>query len=284
MAASLRRTFIKTTLVIAAIAGFAPQLALAEGGTLADIKARGMLTVGTEAAYEPYEFVEDSKVVGYGHDILEYMVRKLGVRLNQLNLPFQGLLPGLLTHKFDLVATSVGITEERAKRFAFTRPIGVVHSLIVVSSSNQSIAKPEDIAGKIVGTQMGSSAQPMVNDYEQVLKAKKGKGYANVKLLQSYPDVETALENGTLDVGVVPSNVLAVAMRKQPGKFKVIGEIGQPKLLAWVVNPNDKEILTFVNSTLDEMRANGKLAELQKKWFGEAMDLPASGYLPQGAL
>src|SRR3984885_15344346 len=100
----------------------APSFAYAEGGSLADIRKRGQLTVGTEAAYEPFEFVENGKVVGYGHDILEYMAGKLGVPLNQVNLPFQGLLPGLMAHKFDFVATSVGINPDRAKRFALSPP------------------------------------------------------------------------------------------------------------------------------------------------------------------
>lgn len=278
-----RRSFMKSAVAMA-LAACACQFAFAEGGTLADIRARGQLTVGTEAAYEPYEFVENGVIVGYGRDILTYMTKKLGVKLHQLNLPFQGLLPGLLAHRFDFVATSVGITPERAKRFAFTEPIGVVHSLFVVKSSNHAINKIEDLAGKTIGTQMGSMAQPIATEYEQELKKKTGKGYADLKLLQSYPDVETALGNGTLDVGVIPSNVLAVQMRKQPGEFRVIGEAGQPKLLAWVVNPGDKEIRKFINDTLNEMRANGTLAELQKKWFGHTLDLPTSGYLPAGAL
>ena len=49
----------------------------------ADIKKRGKLTVGTEAAYEPFEFVENGQVVGYGHDVLQLMAAKLGVRLNR---------------------------------------------------------------------------------------------------------------------------------------------------------------------------------------------------------
>nr|WP_230413300.1 transporter substrate-binding domain-containing protein [Paraburkholderia antibiotica] len=261
-----------------------PALALAEGGTLADIKARGQLTVGTEAAYEPYEFVQNGAVVGYGHDILEYMANKLGVKLVQLNLPFQGLLPGLLSHKFDFVATSVGITDERAKRFAFTEPVGEVRSMFVVNARNAAIVKPEDAVGKTVGTQMGSLAQPALQEYDRQLKAKYGKGFAEIKLLQAYPDVSVALSNGTLDVGVVPSNVLSVQVRREPGAFKTIGELGERKLLAWVVNPQDPDIRAFINRTLDEMRANGKLAELQKKWFGEPLNLPTSDYLPKGAL
>src|SRR3546814_3625962 len=111
----------------------------AAGGSIADIKARGELTVGTEAAYEPYEFIKNGQIVGYGKDILNYMTQKLGVKLNQLNLPFQGLLPGVLAHKFYFVATSVGITAQRATRVACTKPIGEVRSLLVVHKANSTI-------------------------------------------------------------------------------------------------------------------------------------------------
>ena len=279
---SLRRLAIKYCLAIAALT--TTSLAMAEGGSIADIKKRGELTVGTEAAYEPYEFMEDGKVVGYGRDILEIMARKLGVKLVQQNLPFQGLLPGLMSKRFDFVATSVGITEERAKRFAFTEPIGIVRSIFVVNAKNTAISKPTDATGKKVGTQMGSMAQPMVQTFEKELQAKQGTGFAELKLFQSYPDVGVALSNGTLDIGVLPSNVLSVQMKRQPGVFRAIGEVGEPRLLAWVVNPKDPEIRAFINQTLDELRASGKLAELQKKWFGEPLDLPTKNYLPNGAL
>lgn len=280
---SSRRRALQGAIAFAVMA-CVPAMGWAEGGSLADIKKRGQLTVGTEAAYEPYEFVEDGKVVGYGRDILEHMAGKLGVKLVQLNLPFQGLLPGLLSRKFDFVATSVGITEERAKRFAFSAPVGIVHSMLAVKASNAAIAKPEDAVGKTVGTQMGSMAQPMIQDFERELKAKQGKGFAELKLFQGYPDVSVALSNGTLDIGVVPSNVLSVQMRRQPGVFRTIGEVGQPRLLAWVAHPQDPEIRAFINQTLAELRESGKLAELQKKWFGAPLDLPTTGYLPAGAL
>lgn len=280
---SIRRNSLKT-LAVTTVLACVSTAALAEGGSLAEIKARGQLTVGTEAAYEPYEFVENGVVVGYGRDVLDYMATKLGVKLVQLNLPFQGLLPGLMSRRFDFVATSVGITEERAKRFAFSRPIGIVRSMLVVSNTSKGVNRPEDLAGKIVGTQMGSQAQPVAQEFDRQLKEKHGKGYAELKLLQAYPDVSVALSNGTLDVGVLPSNVLGVQMRRQPNAFRSVGEIGSPRLLAWVANPKDEEIRSFINTTLEEMRANGKLGELQKKWFGETLTLPTSDYLPKGAL
>jgi len=281
-----RRSFVKATLASSAALALpvVPTLAFAEGGTLADIKKRGKLTVGTEAAYEPFEYVENGQVVGYGHDVLELMAAKLGVKLEQMNLPFQGLLPGLMSHKFDFVATSVGITPERAKRFAFSQPVGVVRSVLMVRVDETAIKSGMDIAGKTIGTQMGSSSQPVADEFEKELKDKTGKGYAGTRLFQAYPDVSNALANKTIDVALMPSNIAAVQMRKQPNAFRIAGTIGQPKLLAWVANPNDLEIRKFINDSLDEFRANGKLAALQKKWFGGPMDTPRENYLPQGAI
>ena len=223
-------------------------------------------------------------MVGYGHDILEYMAGKLGVTLNQVNLPFQGLLPGLMTHKFDFVATSVGINPERAKRFAFSQPVGVVDTVLVVRSNESAIKTPDDIAGRIVGTQMGSSSQPIAQAFDVQLKTAKGNGYSDIKLFQAYPDVMVALTNKTVDVAILPSIVAAVLMKKEPGEYKTVGKIGDPKMLAWVANPDDKEIRAFINTSLDELSKNGQLSTLQKKWFGYTMNLPTSGYLPTGSV
>ncbi len=278
-----RRNFLR--LALGTGAAFAlPTTAFAEGGSLADIKKRGKLVVGTEAAYEPFEFVENGQVVGFGRDILVLMADKLGVELEQMNLPFQGLLPGLLSHKFDFVATSVSITPERAKRFAFSQPVGVVRPVLMARVDDTSITRDLDLAGKVLGTQMGSSSQPAAEQFEKTLKEQRGKGYADTKLFQAYPDVAIALSNKTVDVAFIPSNVAAIQMRKQPGAFKIVGEVGQPRLLAWVANPQDLEIRKFINDTLDELRASGKLTALEKKWFGAPMDIPRANYLPEGAI
>src|SRR5262245_6635693 len=72
-------------------------------GLLDEIKSRGKVVVATEAAFEPFEYVVDGKIVGYNMDILAFVVQGLGVQMEQLNLPFQGILPGLLAKKFDFV-------------------------------------------------------------------------------------------------------------------------------------------------------------------------------------
>ena len=93
--------------------------------TFDKIKKTGQVTVGTEAAFPPFEFVQDGKIVGYGKDMLDIIIADLGVELNQLDLPWQGILPGVLAGKFDFVATSVTIKPDRAKQFAFT--LSLIH-------------------------------------------------------------------------------------------------------------------------------------------------------------
>ena len=113
-------TFLKVILIMAIT--FVTFGANAET-TLEKIKRTGKVTVGTEAAFPPFEFVEDGKIVGYGKDILDYIIADLGVELVQLDLPWQGILPGVLAGKFDFVATTVSVRPKRAKTYAFTVPI-----------------------------------------------------------------------------------------------------------------------------------------------------------------
>ena len=114
--------------------------------TFEKIKRTGKVTVGTEAAFPPFEFVEDGKIVGYGKDILDYIIADLGVELNQLDLPWQGILPGVLAGKFDFVATSVSIRAERAKKYAFTVPISEGTNWVMKRNGDTSIMSPYDLS------------------------------------------------------------------------------------------------------------------------------------------
>ncbi|MBN9219109.1 MAG: transporter substrate-binding domain-containing protein [Mesorhizobium sp.] len=253
-------------------------------GLVDQIKQRGTIVVGTEAAFEPFEFVRDGQIVGYNKDILDYVVSQLGVKLDQLNLPFQGLLPGLLAKKFDLMATSTGINPERAAKYAYTRPTGSFENVIVVRADEERIKKPEDINGMVVATQLASSVQPIIEAYDKELKDKGGKGVGELKLFTSFPETHVALASGQVDAIVIASPSAAVLMKNVPDTYKVVGSIGEFSYLSWVVRPEDKDLREFINAKIGEMKDSGKLKELQLKWFGFEMKTPDQGYLPPGAL
>ena len=90
--------------------------------TLDEIKKKGQLVVATEAAYEPFEYLDDDgeTIIGYNADLFNQICDDLGVKLVYQDLPFQGILAGLDAHKYDVVGATLGITAERAKSYTMT--------------------------------------------------------------------------------------------------------------------------------------------------------------------
>lgn len=272
---------IKVTAVLAA--GVFASGAAAET-TLEKIKRTGVTTVGTEAAFPPFEFVEDGKIVGYGKDILDYIVADLGVELNQLDLPWQGILPGVLAGKFDFVATTVSVRPERVTQYAFTVPIAEGTTWTMIRKGDTTLTSVEDMSGKVVGTQLSSASEASAREYNEKLIAAGKEGFAELKLYTTYPEATLALANGELDVMVQSLPNLAVVVKEQPEMFELLGGIDDLSYMGWVTRPEDTDLRDYLSSKILEMRDNGKLGELQDKWFGFRMEIPDEGYLPEGAL
>ncbi|MDR6294509.1 polar amino acid transport system substrate-binding protein [Inquilinus ginsengisoli] len=255
--------------------------------TLEKIKRTGELTVGTEAAFPPFEFVQDGKIVGYGPDILAEVVKGLGVtKLNQLDLPWQGILPGVLAGKFDFVATTVGINEERAKRYAYTLPIadGIPYAL---KRKGDPMAAVEDLNGKVVATQLASSTEPVARAVDAKLKAAGGTGFKELKLFTAFPESYVALANGDVDAVIQSLPSLAVLVKERPDVFDLAMPTpvdGGYTFLAWVTRPDDKDLRDAISAIIRTMRDDGRLGALQRKWFGFEMKIPDSGYLPPDAM
>ena len=252
--------------------------------TLEKIKRTGKVTVGTEAAFPPFEFVEDGKIVGYGKDILDYIVADMKVELNQLDLPWQGILPGVLAGKFDFVATSVSIRAERAKKYAFTVPIAEGTNWVMKRSGDASINSSDDLSGKVVCTQLASGSEKATKEWEEDMKSRGLEGFKELKLFTAHPEATLALANGTCDAQTQTVPNLAVVAKKQKGVFKLVGPITGKTYMAWVTRPEDKDLRDYLSSKILEMRDKGLIDKIQDKWFGFRMPIPSDGHLPEGAL
>src|SRR6056300_1160707 len=158
---------------------------------LDSVKSKGKITVATEVAYPPMEYLEGGKVVGYGKDILDLVVADMKVELEQLQLPWDGILAGVLAKKYDLVATSVAIKEDRVDKYAFTRPLAKAQTMLVKRYSD-SMASLKDVNGKIVGVELGSSQAAEVEAVDAELKASGGKGFAEIRGFKSTDDMRSS--------------------------------------------------------------------------------------------
>ncbi|WP_198025722.1 transporter substrate-binding domain-containing protein [Bacillus sp. J37] len=250
------------------------------GTTFEQMKSSGKLTVGTEAAFEPFEFVKDGKIVGYGKDILDVVVEDLDVELEQLDLPWQGILPGLDAKKFDFVATSVSITPERAEKYDFTVPIADGTMAVLKRKGDSSIKVPDDIVGKVVGTQLGSGQLTALQAYNKELE-ESGGGVKEIKEYVGFPEAYQELATGRIDAVVNTKANLSGILKQSPATFEMVDTFGDPMWISWAVRKGDQDLLDYLNEQILELRDSGELAKMQEEWFGFTMDTPDSGYLPE---
>lgn len=279
-----RRRFVASSGVLGTSL-FAAGAARAET-TLEKIKRTGQLTVATEAALPPFEFVKDGKIVGYGSDILVEVVKALGVQVKQLDLPFQGLMPGLLAGKFDFVATTVSVNEERAKRYAFTLPIAPANSY-VLKRKGDPLKSAQDLNGKIVGTQLASGPEVVARNFDKKLKAAGGSGYKALKLFTTFGESWVALANRELDAAIAGFGTLVMLVKDKPDVFELAGQVPNDNPYTyncWLTRAEDTSLRDFLNDVFRKMHADGRFAVLQEKWFGFKMDLPDKDYLPPGSI
>src|SRR5580658_866226 len=125
--------------------------------TLAKVKMRDELTTATEMQFPPFDISDNGTYKGLDRDLIDAVVKEMGVQVSYLDLPWTSVLPGLEAKKFDLVIAPVTITKERMKRYAFSVPIADATAALMKRANDTSIMKPDDIAGKTVGGQKGTS-------------------------------------------------------------------------------------------------------------------------------
>jgi len=189
-----------------------------------------------------------------------------------------------LAKKFDLVATSVTITGERAEKYAFTAPIATNQTALLKRDGDGSIMSLEDLNGKMAGSELGSTQIEQLEDVDKQLRANGGAGLAEIKAFTSTDDMRLALANGQIDAATAPSVSVGMLKKRRPGVFDSFATIGESKWFAWVTHPDHRDLRDHVTRKILELRDSGKLDELQIKWFGFTMEIPSEGYLPDGAI
>jgi polar amino acid transport system substrate-binding protein len=260
------------TLATLAILATAPLTARAEG-LLDEAKARGELVLGTEMQFAPFEFLENSNPKGYSIDLMNLVAADLGVKTRYLDLPFASVIPGLEAKKFDLVEATSTITKARMERYYFTLPIADATVALVKRKGDTSIQKPEDIAGKVVGGTKGSAQTKLLQDFVRALPG----GVKEIKEYIGSPNAFADLEAGRIVAvaGSLPN--LAYLVKTRPDTFElVLPAFGPKAYFGWLARKDDasKQLTDAINVSLKKLSTNGKIKELQVKWFGVDMNLP----------
>lgn len=269
----LRRTVL-TGAGSAALLGLAGTRA-ARADTLEEVKKRGTLVVGMEAAYVPYEFFKDGKIIGYDPDIIDHFVNALGVKAQLVDTAWNGIIPALYAKKFDVIVSAMTITKERAEKVLFSMPYADASNVILLRAGEDRIKEADDLSGKIVGVQIGSAAAGIIKTFEAKLKDKGKPGYSDVKQYEHYPEAYQDLLNKRIDAVVNSRSTMMVVMKDAPGKFKMIPGVSDiTAYFGMAFRKEDASLQAFANERLAMLKKSGELTKLQEKWFGGTMDTP----------
>lgn len=246
-------------------------ISTAHADQLADIKSKGTIHFATEMLYPPFDMLIDGEYQGFCRDLADLVTAELGVKPEYQDLPWTSVLPGLEVGKFDMTNAPVTITKERMERYTFTLPIADATKALVKRTDDDSILKPEDIAGKTVAAQKGSAELDELKAFAGTLEGVTIKEYASTE--EAYAD----LAAGRIDAVANGAPLGAYAAAQRPEIFATVNPpFGKPSFYAWASRKGaeSETLVAEINAILVKLQEDGRLAEIQTKWFGEAVALP----------
>jgi polar amino acid transport system substrate-binding protein len=257
---------------------------IAQADTLDEIKKRGKMIVAIDPTFAPFEFTDSAgKIIGYDPELLEAVAKDWGVQVEYQVMAFSGVIPGLIAGSFDFTATALNITAERAQKIDYTIPVASSVNAVLKLKDNAAVKSSaiDDLAGLKCAVKQTTQPEQMMQAFNEELKAA---GKAEVELL-SFETVEetvAALVDKRVDCIVDDKTVLFQAMgNRKDVAMDVVGEIGGKALVGWGTNKDDPELTAALIDSLKKLKASGKMAELQKKYFGFTMDdLPEENFVP----
>ena len=237
-----------------------------ESYTLEGIKKKGKIIVGTSADYPPFEthaLVDgEDQIVGFDIEIAKYIADELGVELELVDMDFDKLLGGLETGMLDMVIAGMNPTPEREKEANFTDIyFETTHSVLIHKDSASEITSPEDLKGKSIGVQIGTTQEKVAKTIEN----------AEVLSLNLNADIVMNLKTKKIDCAVM-EKVVAESFAKANDDLMVVEGItldsGAEGVAIAVKKGNDE-----LTEKLNEILADAKAKGLIDKWFVEANEL-----------
>ncbi|UOF92094.1 transporter substrate-binding domain-containing protein [Fodinisporobacter ferrooxydans] len=220
------------------------------------------LIMATSADYPPYEFHDlknNNKISGFDIDIANAIAKQLNFDFEIKDMDFNGLIPALQAKRADFVMAGMTPKPERLKNADFSI-IYYEAKNTIVARKDSNITKPEDLAGKKVGVQLGSIQEGDAKDL-----AKKEKGMQVVPL-NKVPDIIQELKSNRIDAAIIEDTVAkGYTDANKDLMFTTIPTTG-PSGSA-VAFPKGSKWVDKFNSVLKKMKADGEIDALVKKWF-----------------
>ena len=198
----------------------------------------------TSPDFPPFENLESGEVVGIEVDIMELVCEELGVQLELKQIPFESVLPGIKSGKYDCGMSGISVTPKRAKSVLFTDPYCLAAQCIVVKADS-TIASKADLEGKKISVQSGTTAEDycLAQEYE-------------VDSYEHNNEAKIALTQGKVQAWVV-DDLTAAEMCKGDPSVKILDENMTTEPYAFAFTFGSEDLVAEINKIIAELVADG---------------------------
>lgn len=230
------------------------------GGSTTSTKAKEekVLKVGTDATFQPFEYKEGDVYKGFDIELVNALAKEMDYdSVEFVNTDFKGLIPGLLSKKFDMIASAMYVTDERKESINFSDSYYPGGLCILVGKDDNSINSIEDLKGKNIAVQVGTkSIKYLSENYPDIQRVE----------VETNNEMFLQLETGKVDA-VVTGKPAAQVYAKQSGKVKIVDKSITEELYAFGLRKEDEALTKEVNTALKTLKENGEYDKIKANYF-----------------
>lgn len=249
----MKRIILPLVLIISALAGC---------GSFGGVDK---IVIGIDDEFAPICFHDErNELVGFDIDLAKEAAERMGVEIEFKPISWANKEEEILSGSVDMIWNGLDITEERKEYMIFTRPYMDDRQILLVrKDSDLDIHAEEDLAGKIVGTQAGSTSDDYLSGNNERLNSFKA-----YKTYSHFFELLNALMNGEIDVLVCDELIARYEMNRTPDQLELINiRIGTAAEMAVGFRKDKIELRDKVQKTFDSMIKDGTAREISLKWF-----------------
>ncbi|MCI8745281.1 MAG: amino acid ABC transporter substrate-binding protein [Lachnospiraceae bacterium] len=216
----------------------------------------GVLTMGTNATFPPYEFYDGDVIVGIDAEIAQLLAEKLGLTLEIQDMDFTAIVTSVQAGKIDIGLAGMTVTEERLENVNFTDSYATGVQVIIVKEGSE-IASVDDLEGKLIGVQEGTTGHSYCSD---------DYGEENVV---AYANGATAVQNlvsGSVDCVVIDQQPAISFVEANEG-LKILDTEYVIEDYAAAVSKDNEGLMNALNAALKELIADGSIQEILDKYI-----------------
>ena len=232
-----------------------------ENGTSSGLPAK--VVVGTNAEFPPFEYMDDNgQPDGFDMALIKEVGKRAGFEVEIKNMDFDALLMSMSTGGIDMVIAGMTATEEKEKQVDFSDPYFDAKQVIIVKQDNNEIKTFDDLSGKKVAVQQGTTGDLSVTEGDEKCVVKG----VDVKRMNKGADAVVDLMNGGVDAVVIDALPAEQFVKAHSDELKVVVDEAVVEEYAIAMPKGQEELKEAVNKALADIKADGTLDQLAEQY------------------